>query len=245
MPKSKKSKVGGKLFGAKLDYSNKIKNILEKYGDKKIKAIRIGRRPINEKVEKAFNIISLGKWDKLRKQYFYDVLFHLFLILTLEDGTVLSFEKNSIVTMTEDDSRCSLPNVECLELEYPADSISVRELVEKPLKRIGKDKYFIYDAFKQNCQIFLSDVLKTFDLFSPKAKDFIYQDIGEIVKRLPFYVKYASQVVTDADATISKITGAGDASEEMSMVERRKQKIEDRKKEDLEVLTEYVLNEIF
>jgi hypothetical protein len=245
MPKSKKSKVGGKIFGAKLDFSNKIKNILEKYGDKKIKAIRIGRRPINEKFEKAFNIISLGKWEELRKEYFYDTLMHLFLVLTLDDGTVLSFEKNSIVTMTEDDSRCSLPNVECLELEYPADTISVRELVEKPLERIGKDKYFIYDAFQQNCQIFLADVLTTFNLYTPKAKDFVYQDLREIAKRLPFYVKWTAKTGTDIKATIKNITGAGDASEEMSMVERRKQKIEDRKKEDLEVLTEYVLNEIF
>ena len=96
-------KSGGKLIEAKLDFSNKIKKILNKYGERKIRAIRIGRRPINNKVEKAFNIISLGKWSKLRDQYYYDKLFHLFLIITLEDGSVISLEKNSIVTMTEND----------------------------------------------------------------------------------------------------------------------------------------------
>jgi hypothetical protein len=202
-------KSGGKLFGAKLDFSNKIKKILKKYGDKKIRAIRIGRRPINSLVEKAFQIISLGKWEENRKKYPYDRLFHLFLVLTMDDGTVISFEKNSIVTMTENDSRCSMKNVECIELEYPADSITLDELVKKPLARIGKEKYFVYQPFDQNCQIFISEVLKTFNLYSPKAKEFVYQDISEIVERLPFYVKYVAKTITDIDATKSKITGAG------------------------------------
>ena len=202
-------KSGGKLFGAKLDFSNIIKKILKKYGDKNIRAIRIGRRPINSLVEKAFQIISLGKWEENRKKYPYDRLFHLFLVLTMDDGTVISFEKNSIVTMTENDSRCSMPNVECIELEYPADSITLDELVKKPLEKIGKEKYFIYNPFSQNCQIFLSEVLKTFNLYSPKAKEFVYQNISEIVERLPFYVEYIAKTVTDIDATVSKLSGAG------------------------------------
>jgi hypothetical protein len=201
--------TGGKIFGAKEAFSNKIKSILKKHGDKKIRAIRIGRRPINSKVEKAFNLISLGKWEENRKKYYYDTLFHLFLILNLDDGTIISFEKNSIVTMNENDGRCSMKEVECLELPYPNNSITLDELVKKPLERIGKEKYFVYEAFKQNCQIFISDVLKTFNLFSPKAKEFIYQDISEIVKRLPFFVKFIAKTVTDIDATKSKITGAG------------------------------------
>ena len=201
--------TGGKIFGAKLDFSNKIKSILKKHGDKKIRSIRIGRRPINSKVERAFNLISLGKWEENRKKYYYDTLFHLFLVLNLEDGTIISFEKNSIVTMNENDGRCSMKDVECLELPYPSNSITLDELAKKPLDRIGKEKYFIYNPFSQNCQIFIRDVLETFTLYSPKAKEFIYQDISEIVKRLPFYVEYVAKAVTDIDATVSRVSGAG------------------------------------
>ena len=214
------TKYGSGLFGAKLDFSNKIKNILKKYGDEEILAIRIGRRPISTLVEKAFNLISLGKWEELRKEYYYDTLFHLFLLLTLKDGTVISFEKNSIITMTENDSRCSLKNVECIELEYPSNSITLNELVRKPLERIGKDMYFVYDPFKKNCQIFVSDILKTFNLLSKKAYDFIYQDISEIVKRLPFYVNWAAKSVTDTKATVLKITGAGDGADDIAEISK-------------------------
>ena len=51
--------------------------------------------------------------------------------------------------------------------------------------------------------------MKTFNLFSPKIKEFVYQDISDIVEKLPFYVKYIAKAVTDIDATISKVTGAG------------------------------------
>ena len=239
----------GALIGAKLDFSNKIKKILKNYGSKKIRSIRIGRRPINNLVERAFNIISLGKWDKLRKDYYYDTLFHLFLILTLEDGTVLSLEKNSIVTMSENDKRCSLKDVECVELEYPADSITVNDLVQNTLTRIGKEKFFIYDPFTQNCQIFISDVLETFGLLTEKAKKFIYQDITQIVQRLPFYIKYVAKAVTDVDATVSKLTAAGAPKKTKKTKKTKISKNENTNKKeesnDLEELTQFVMSEIF
>lgn len=210
----------------KLDFSNKIKKILKKYGDEKIVAIRVGRRPISTMVEKAFNLISLGKWGKLRKKYYFDKLFHLFLIITLEDGTKLSFEKNDIVNMEENDSRCSLKNVDCIELEYQQNSISVNDLVKKPLNRIGKKDYFIYDPFKLNCQIFIKSILETFGLYDNNTKNFVYQDIKDIIKELPFYVKWTSKKITDVGAFTKKISGAGHIEE------------------DLEALTKFILEEI-
>tara|TARA_R110001592_G_C12859261_1_gene722661 strand:- start:123 stop:575 length:453 start_codon:yes stop_codon:yes gene_type:complete len=143
----------------------------------------------------------------------------------MDDDTVISFEKNSIVTMTEDDVRCSTKDTECVKLDYPTDSITLDDLVRKPLERIGKEKYFIYDPFKQNCQIFIRAVLETFGLYNKKVDDFVYQDITDIVKELPWYVKYVAKGVTDLDATVSKVTGAGK---------------EPDKQEDLEILTNFV-----
>ena len=200
---------GNGIFSRKLDFSNKIKKILKQYGNENIVSIRVGRRPINKLVEKAFNIISIGKWEQLRQQYYYDKLFHLFIILTLKDGTKLSFEKNDIVNMNVNDSRCSENGVDCIELEYPQNSITVNDLVKKPLDRIGKNDYFIYDPFKLNCQIFIRSVLETFGLYNNKVNDFVYQDIKDIVKNLPFYVKWTAKATTDISAFGKKISGAG------------------------------------
>ena len=219
-------KQGKGLFSPKLDFSNKVKDTLKKYGNQKIIAIRVARRPISKLIEKAFNVISLGKWDQLRKKYYYDDLFHLSLQLTLEDGKVLAFEKNDTVSLSVD-KRCSLTRVECIELEYPQLSLTVNELVKDPLKSMTKKEYFVYDPFTANCQIFVSQILNHFNLLNKKSKEFIYQDISEIIKELDFFTKWTAKVVTDTGAFVKKITGAGEDSK------------------DLEEITEFVLEEIF
>ena len=211
---------GDGIFSRKLDFSNKIKKILKKYGDENIVSIRVGRRPINKLVEKAFNIISVGKWNELRQQYYYDKLFHLFLILTLQDGTKLSLEKNDIVNMNVNDSRCSESGVDCIELEYPQNSITVNDLVNNSLDRIGKNNYFVYDPFKLNCQIFIKSVLESFGLYNNKVNDFVYQDLTDIIKNLPFYVKWTGKAVTDISAFGKKITGAGHNNEDIEEISK-------------------------
>ena len=218
---------GNGIFSRKLDFSNKIKKILKEYGNENIVSIRVGRRPINKLVEKAFNIISIGKWNELRNQYYYDKLFHLFLIITLQDGTKLSLEKNDIVNMNVNDSRCSESGVDCIELEYPQNSITVNDLVKKPLDRIGKNDYFVYDPFKLNCQIFIKSVLETFGLYNSKVNDFVYQDLTNIIKNLPFYVKWTGKAVTDISAFGKKISGAG---------------VKNHNKEDIEEISKFVLD---
>lgn len=217
---------GNGIFSRKLDFSNKIKKILKQYGNENIVSIRIGRRPINKLVEKAFNIISVGKWEKLRNQYYYDKLFHLFLILTLKDGTKLSLEKNDIVNMDVNDSRCSESGVDCIEIEYPQNSMTVNDLVKKPLDRIGKNNYFVYHPFELNCQIFIKSILETFGLYNNKVNDFVYQDISDIVKNLPFYVTWTAQATTDLSAFGKKISGAG---------------VKNHNKDDIEEISKFVL----
>lgn len=218
---------GDGIFSRKLDFSNKIKKILKEYGNENIVSIRIGRRPINKLVEKAFNIISIGKWNELRNQYYYDKLFHLFLIITLQDGTKLSLEKNDIVNMNVNDSRCNESGVDCIEIEYPQNSMTVNDLVMKPLDRIGKNNYFVYDPFKLNCQIFIKSVLETFGLYNSNINNFVYQDLTNIIKNLPFYVKWTGKAVTDISAFGKKISGAG---------------VKNHNKEDIEELSKFVLD---
>ena len=218
-------KQGKGLFSPKLDFSNKVKSVLKKYGNEKIVAIRVARRPISKLIEKAFNIISLGKWEKLRKKYYYDDLFHLSLQLTLQDGKVLAFEKNDTVSLSID-KRCSLTKVDCIELEYPQLSLTVNDLVKDPLQSMTKKEYFVYDPFQANCQIFVSKILNHFNLLNEKSIDFIYQDISEIITELDFFTKWTAKAVTDTGAFVKKITGAGD-------------------NKDLEEISEFLLEEIF
>ena len=191
----------------KLDFTNKVKKILNQHGDKKISSLRIARRPLNKKIEQAFNIISLGKWEKLRNKYYYDTLFHLSLQITLDDNTILSYEKFDVVDLHLD-KRCSQKNVQCIDINYNSDSLTLNEFVLDPLNEINKDDFFIYDPFKANCQIFIYQVLNYFNLLTSKNKKFIYQDVSQIIKRLPFYVKWTAKTITNLSKKYKDLTGA-------------------------------------
>ena len=50
-------------------------------------------------INKALNLLSLGKWKKLRNEFYTDKLFHIFLVIKLDNGEILSFEKNDVVNL--------------------------------------------------------------------------------------------------------------------------------------------------
>ena len=69
-----------------------FRNILKKYGDNSINKIEVCRTPI-DRVAKIFaNIVTLGDWDNIVKRAGHDEMFHLYAILTLNDGTELLLE---------------------------------------------------------------------------------------------------------------------------------------------------------
>tara|TARA_R110002126_G_scaffold37309_1_gene112779 strand:+ start:2672 stop:3400 length:729 start_codon:yes stop_codon:yes gene_type:complete len=200
---------GNGIFSRKLDYTNKIKNILKENGNQKITTLRVGRRILAKKIEKAFNVISAGKWERLKKDYYRDNLFHIFIVITLENGITYLLEKNSVININEDLS-CSESNIECRDVsKYTENSITLEDFIKEPVESIGKKEYFEYDPFKQNCGHFIMGILRHFNLLDNTIKNFIEQDVSEIVKRLPFYVKWSAKATTDAIAFKSKIKGDG------------------------------------
>ena len=69
---------------------------LEKHGEKPILSIDIKRTPLSRLAEGFANLISLGKFDEIKKKY-YDKFYHLYAILTLDDNgkhVKLLYEKN-------------------------------------------------------------------------------------------------------------------------------------------------------
>ena len=78
------------------DYPSSHQRIINKYGEYRIKNIRVGRTPLPSIITKILNVVSLGAYNKLLKESPYDKLFHLFVVITLSNGTVVKIllEKN-------------------------------------------------------------------------------------------------------------------------------------------------------
>jgi hypothetical protein len=172
-------------FSGKLDFSNKIIDILQHYGTQKIIKIELARKPISKNIERVLNMFSFGKFNELKNKLPFDELFHLSLILTLQNGKEITLEKNSIVNMDVNKSFIDT-EINTLNKRIKYDLI---QFICIPLKKMGREKFFIYDPFKNNCQMFIRNVLISLNLYDNKTDGFLFQDISSLIDGLPQFIK--------------------------------------------------------
>ena len=81
------------------DYNAQFRNVFEQYENIPIKSIMVCRSPVQQAVQEAMNVVSLGAFKKRLSRQSYDNIYHLFALITLEDGTVLTLDKQSQLTL--------------------------------------------------------------------------------------------------------------------------------------------------
>jgi hypothetical protein len=120
------------------------------------------------------------------------------MIVTMEDGSKLHVEKNEIMRVSENPRACP----DALDLGSP-QPITVNELFERTKQRIGDRDFFTYDPFNNNCQNFITQLLKTMNLSNQTSSSFVYQDIKGLREDLPGYTKYLAKGLTDIGAFVN------------------------------------------
>jgi hypothetical protein len=151
-------------------YNNSSRKTLEKFGDKAIKSLTLVRTPIPSMLNKALNFVSLGKWNKERRKYGFDTLYHLALLVGIEGGKTLVVEKNEVINIST--SYRIKSNTEQLNLPLPTTGPTLNMVLDTTRQRMGDKKYFLYDAFNNNCQVYIKNVLESINLYSTEAKSF-------------------------------------------------------------------------
>ena len=66
------------------------KTMIAKYGNQKIKHMRIHRQPLSAFLLAAMNVLTLGDFQKRFRNSPYDKLFHLRVDMYMESGNVIS-----------------------------------------------------------------------------------------------------------------------------------------------------------
>lgn len=189
------SRLRGFSKGVRLDFPPTERSILKIYGYETIVAITICRAPIFEVLDKLLNVISFNKWSQLKQENNFDKMFHLYLILKLSNNSMIRIEKNHVVNISSSfkiDEKAETYNVN-LNLE----KITVNDLLNNTINKVGKEQVFKYSPWSNNCQRFCLDVLESNGFLTDQSRAFIYQDITELVKKLPWYTKHFGQSVTD------------------------------------------------
>lgn len=168
------------VFSGRSDYPNDQKQLIQKYGDKNINNILIGRTPLPSLINNAINIATLGSFQKTLNRSPYDKLYHLFAILTLEDNTKILIEKNQAINMKVV-GNYNPPKTDYITVNV-THQVNFGKLLENTKQALG-GKYFIYNAQTNNCQDFILNMLRSNNLLTQDATNFIKQDIETLFKK--------------------------------------------------------------
>jgi hypothetical protein len=186
-------------------YNNATNRALVEWGTRPIERLVIHRKPVEEVLSTVLNTVSFGKWEQARRKYGFDKFFHLSLVATVKEVGEVCIEKLDRVSVSKNIPRGS--DVEMLEVSLEGKVFSLMEMMEKARKEVGDKTFFEYDSFKNNCQYFISYLLKAEGLYKEREKEFVFQDISKLVQELPSHVSHFQRGVTDIAATWNKISG--------------------------------------
>lgn len=177
-----------------------IKKWLKINGDKKITNLQVCRIPVTSALKNVINVASLGTLKKRIKNKPYDELYHLFLLITLDDGSTWRLEKNqrvmvSRINRTRTDQEC--------EQRMRYNKKTLRQFFDDAEKKADKN-FYQYDAFVNNCQKFLYDLLNANGI--TQYNDFIKQDTHDLA---PGYVKSISKGITNVSGLADLVLHGG------------------------------------
>jgi hypothetical protein len=177
--------VGSRVVGTftgRNDYPPAERSLIEKYGNMPIKQICLYREPLEKSVNTLTNVLSFGQMSQLKKKYSFDEMYHLYMVITVEESIdnriPILIEKNEVINIHEYPN--IKPNAEKLELHLsPKFNYTFKQFLDNGQRVMGS-RYFVYDPFDNNCQVFISSLISAnppLEQDNPNAHKFILQDV--------------------------------------------------------------------
>ena len=177
-------RVKGFITGDRLDFNPIIRKLMTVIGDKHITAMVVIREPIKQYVDILSNIITLGEMDKYKSQYNINNLFHLYAVATLRDGTLIRWEKNEEINIETMKAIPTLNDNFKFVCEMPKQQLTFNIMFNKTITKIGKEKFYNYNALTNNCQNMIYNNLSLNGFTQTGLKDFIIQDLSQLTTKL-------------------------------------------------------------
>lgn len=168
-----------KRIQGKFDYTTSAQNIINKHGNQYISGIEVRRAPVSVSA-----VVNLAKKvnktlaSNLNKKP-YDELYHLFMVVSLNNGKRLIVEKNEVINIALYNGVVQ-KNEESIKITLKTNGLSFNSLLTNTENEM-QGKYFTYSAFTNNCQDFITAILKSNNISTTKAINFIKQDVKHLV----------------------------------------------------------------
>lgn len=200
------------LFYGIDNLTNQQQMIINTYKNNYIIKINVYRKPVSAILKKLLNVISFGKFINNLKKSPYDEIYHLFMIITLDNNINILIEKNERINIK------ILNNIEILNLNNDKftqkidiiinDKINFYDLLYNTYKIMGNN-FYIYDSNLYNCQNFILNILRANNIYQIEYYNFIYQNPNYFFYQLN-YLKKFNKNITNIASKINLIkTGSG------------------------------------
>jgi hypothetical protein len=196
------------------DYQPKVRNILERYGDNIVRGIRIKRTPVPALFTHIMGALSQSFSNNLSNAP-YDELYHLFIGVSLDDGTIVSIEKNEVINM--DINPQTRPETDELIVIPIPPNMSILSMMEATHKYMG-NSFFKYSAKNNNCQDFILAIFDANGIGDEDDRAFIKQDTKSLFNNTGGLSKITDTITNLGGAFNSFTQGAGVIDEYGSMV---------------------------
>ena len=159
-------------------YNKKCTKILNLYGDNLVSKIYLIRQPFSKFITLLLNIITLYQYEKSINESRENFPYHCLIIfqIKLKDGNkkLLLLEKNNCINISENFLINNTQEIK--EININKKKITINQILTLTQERLGNEKYFNWNLYKNNCHQFTKEILKTIGKFTKKNKDFIFRD---------------------------------------------------------------------
>lgn len=201
-----------RFFSPRLDGFNNIsKKTLDQYGTMPVVRVQIYRTPLSNALNLVLQGLSFGQWEQLKQKYGFDKFYHLALILTVK--TPQGFEKNIVTEKVQEvevrEDYKTTKYTEALQIPISNMPFTIQQMVDQTMQRMGKQQFFAYEAFNNNCQVYVAENLKSVNMYTPQAQQFLFQDLSGIAQEINPMLRNVMKGVTDVGNIVSKWSGRG------------------------------------
>lgn len=204
------------------DSNHHIKNAkTSDYKDENIKKLYICRKPVEKILLEIISKIN-NDFNKMLKdeRYSYDNIFHLYLIIELENGIFIRTEKNPRIIFkymeTNDLDTNDYYEIKCYNFK---NKCTFSEIILECQKIMG-DNYDKYDSITNNCQIYVLNMIKAYfkviNIPIPEYYEkYIYLDIPKVISKISdnniinSYSTKIAKYITDIGRKFNSLLGKG------------------------------------
>ena len=179
------------IYFCNYNYNKKSQELLQKYGNYKINKIHLIKNPITNFSTLLLNIITFYNFEKVltnineifKKKY---VPYHISLIIEINlpnnKTKFILVEKTSYVNITD---KIHLNDKNIIKtINLSKNKFTMNSILKETQERIGDSKFFNWSIYKNNCSVFIKEILITLGLFNKSNIKFINQQ--KFVKHVRF-----------------------------------------------------------